>query len=76
MLAHRESADLMSRWRTTAQRRRRSTGYDFEFGSYSLSYLSNDNWDSRTEGSVHVPFPSAFVQPFEKLKFDCLGRTQ
>lgn len=48
-------------------------GYKFTFSNYGLSYLSGLNVDSRTDGSVYVPFPSDFTQDFADLKFSCLG---
>lgn len=48
-------------------------GYEFKFSNYGLSYLDSQNVDSRTEGSVHIEFPSDFDQNFESLKFSCLG---
>jgi hypothetical protein len=48
-------------------------GYDFAFLNYGLNYLSSSNRDSRTEGSVAVPYPSDFVTDFEELRFSCLG---
>lgn len=48
-------------------------GYPFTFTTYGLSFLSNENVDSRTAGTVSVPFPSEFTQAFERLRLDCLG---
>ncbi len=48
-------------------------GYDFKFGNFGLSYLDSKNWESRTEGSLHVQYPAGIDQHFEELKFNCLG---
>ena len=48
-------------------------GYLFTFNDYGLSYLDSQNLVSLTKGSLKVPSPSAIVQNFEELKFDCLG---
>lgn len=48
-------------------------GYPFTFTTYGLSFLSNENIDSRTDGSVKVPYPSEFTQDFRRLRLDCLG---
>ncbi|MBI5384444.1 MAG: hypothetical protein HZA90_07120 [Verrucomicrobia bacterium] len=48
-------------------------GYKFTFDNYGLSYLDSQNLESRTYGSITVPYPSDFVQRFDELKFDCLG---
>lgn len=48
-------------------------GYPFTFQSYRLSYLDSDNRDSRTDGAVALPHPSAFNVEFERMKFLCRG---
>lgn len=48
-------------------------GYPFTFTTYGLSFLSNENIDSRTDGSLKVPYPSEFTQDFRRLRLDCLG---
>lgn len=48
-------------------------GYPFTFTTYGLGFLGNENVESRTAGSVSVPYPSEFTQAFERLKLDCLG---
>jgi len=48
-------------------------GYQFTFSNYGLNYLDSQNRDSRTDGSVYVPYPSDFTQSFKELKFNCVG---
>ncbi len=48
-------------------------GYDLAFSNYGLSFLSNLNHESRTNGSLSLPHPSDIVQDFEELTFTCLG---
>jgi hypothetical protein len=48
-------------------------GYAFTFQSYRLSYLDSANWESRTDGQVALPFPSAFNVEFQRMKFLCRG---
>jgi hypothetical protein len=48
-------------------------GYPFKFANFGLSYLDSQNWESRTEGSVQVKYPSDFTQDFKELEFSCLG---
>jgi hypothetical protein len=48
-------------------------GYDFTFDKYGLNYISSRNRDSRTDGSVYLPYPSDFTMPFEEMKFSCIG---
>lgn len=48
-------------------------GYAFSFQSYRLSYLDSANWESRTDGLVSLPHPSAFDVEFERMKFLCRG---
>ncbi len=48
-------------------------GYAFTFQSYRLSYLDSANWESRTDGQVALPYPSAFDVEFERMKFLCRG---
>jgi len=55
-------------------------GYKFTFARYALSYLDSENWQSRTDGSVHLPGPAdtpvgpaGFDQEFAELKLLCRG---
>ncbi len=48
-------------------------GYAFTFQSYRLSYLDSGNRESRTDGVIALPFPSAFPVEFERMKFLCRG---
>jgi len=48
-------------------------GYPFTFASYRLSFLDGDNWESRTDGQVALPYPSQFTVEFERMKFLCRG---
>jgi hypothetical protein len=48
-------------------------GYAFTFQTYRLSYLDSANWESRTDGQVALPFPSAFNVEFQRMKFLCRG---
>ncbi len=55
-------------------------GYDFTITRYALSYLDSDNWQSRTDGSVHLPGPAdapagpaGFDQEFAEMKLLCRG---
>ena len=48
-------------------------GYAFSFQSYRLSYLDSANRESRTDGVIALPFPSAFPVEFERMKFLCRG---
>lgn len=48
-------------------------GYPANFSNFGLSFLDNENVDSRTEGYLSVPFPSGFDQEFEQLSFLCNG---
>ncbi|MBK8001604.1 MAG: hypothetical protein IPK15_23600 [Verrucomicrobia bacterium] len=48
-------------------------GYPFTFDNYGLSFLDTLNLDSRTEGSVSVPFPANITLPFKELKLTCAG---
>ena len=48
-------------------------GYKFTFSNFGLSFIMSQNVDSRTDGSVYVPYPSDFTQDFDNLKFSCLG---
>jgi hypothetical protein len=48
-------------------------GYAVSFSNYGLSYLDNENKDSRTSGDIRIPYPSQFTQEYEELKFTCLG---
>jgi hypothetical protein len=47
--------------------------YPLQFTSYGLSYLGSQVHESRTDGQVSLPYPAQFDQPFERLKFSCLG---
>ncbi|NDV61054.1 hypothetical protein G0Q06_01175 [Puniceicoccales bacterium CK1056] len=48
-------------------------GYAFTFTQYGLNYRANYPDESRTEGSLFLPYPSDFTQDFEELLFTCLG---
>jgi hypothetical protein len=48
-------------------------GYSMTFSNYGLSYLDNENKESRTVGDIRIPYPAHFTQEFEELKFSCLG---
>jgi hypothetical protein len=51
-------------------------GYKFDFTQYGLSYLDSQVRESRTDGDVLIPYPSAHTQQFKELTFDCLGALQ
>jgi hypothetical protein len=48
-------------------------GYNFSFSNYGLSFLSNLNVISRTNGAIVLPAPSNFQLPMEKISFTCRG---
>jgi hypothetical protein len=48
-------------------------GYHFSFSNYGLSFLSNLNVISRTNGEIVLPAPSNFQLPMEKISFTCRG---
>lgn len=48
-------------------------GYQFTFLNFGLAFLSNENVDSRTEGSLYLPYPTDATINFEKLMFLCNG---
>ncbi|HMJ88217.1 MAG TPA: hypothetical protein VK530_00290, partial [Candidatus Acidoferrum sp.] len=48
-------------------------GYPFNFDNYGLAFRDNVNIESRTEGSVSVPYPAEITLPFEELKLKCSG---
>gem|GEM_PF-2133992 len=48
-------------------------GYPFTFTTYRLSFTNSVNDESRTDGAVSLPFPSAFTQEFTRMKFLCSG---
>ncbi|MBE0542172.1 MAG: hypothetical protein IH623_12355, partial [Verrucomicrobia bacterium] len=48
-------------------------GYQFTFLNFGLAFLSNENVDSRTEGSLFLPYPTDAAIDFEKLMFLCNG---
>jgi len=48
-------------------------GYQMTFSQYGLNYRSSQPGDSRTDGTIVLPYPSDFEQPFEQLRFTCLG---
>jgi hypothetical protein len=48
-------------------------GYAFTFSRYALSYLDSENWQSLTDGSLVLPYPSGFTQEFAEMKFLCRG---
>ncbi|MCC5805516.1 MAG: hypothetical protein JJU00_04220 [Opitutales bacterium] len=49
------------------------SGYEFTFLNFGLAFLSNVNVDSRTEGSLRLPYPSDYTIDFERLRFLCNG---
>ncbi len=48
-------------------------GYPVKLTSFLLSYLDNRNQESRTDGTVTVPYPSDFTVAFSELKLTCPG---
>jgi Concanavalin A-like lectin/glucanases superfamily len=48
-------------------------GYAFTFLHYAVSYLDSENWQSLTDGSLVLPYPSGFTQEFAEMKFLCRG---
>jgi hypothetical protein len=48
-------------------------GYPFTFSNYGFSFLGSRVWESRTEGSLSLPWPSGFTQAFKELKLTCFG---
>lgn len=48
-------------------------GYSMTFNQYGLNYKMNLPFESRTEGSISLPYPSDFTQDFEEMLFTCLG---
>lgn len=47
--------------------------FGMALSTLGLSWLSNDNQISRTEGSLVVPYPADFTLDFADLRFTCLG---
>ena len=48
-------------------------GYPFEFASFALSFLSNQNEDSATRCRIRVPFPVDETLHLDELTFTCVG---
>jgi hypothetical protein len=48
-------------------------GYSFYFSSYRLSFLDSEVVDSLTLGSISLPYPSSFAQPFTNMHFSERG---
>ncbi len=48
-------------------------GYSIILSNYSLSFLDGENKDSRTFGSLRLPYPSGITQDFSNLQFSCPG---
>ncbi len=48
-------------------------GYPFTFDNYGLSFMDSLNLESRTEGSVQLPFPATITLPFKELRLTCPG---
>ena len=48
-------------------------GYNFGITRFQLTFLSNKNVESWTNGSVAVPYPSGFKQDFTELTLKCSG---
>ncbi len=48
-------------------------GYPFRFSNYGLNFRATHSGDSRINGLLSVPAPSAFDQNFERLQISCVG---
>ncbi len=48
-------------------------GYDFSFVQFGFSFLSNNNKDNRSEGSITVPYPSDIIIEFDEVSLTCKG---
>ncbi len=48
-------------------------GYDITLTNFGLAFLSNKNTDSRTTGSIALPYPSEIEPEFDRLTFLCNG---
>lgn len=48
-------------------------GYDMNLARFGLSFLGNTPHDSRINGSIALPHPTALVQEFERLLLSCCG---
>ncbi len=48
-------------------------GYPFTVDNYGLSFRDSLNLESRTEGSVRLPFPANITLPFKELRLTCPG---
>ena len=48
-------------------------GYQFQFDNFGLNFLDSQPHDSLIDGSITLPYPSAFAQAFEQLQINCLG---
>ena len=48
-------------------------GYSIILSNYSLSFLDSENKDSRTFGSLRLPYPAGITQDFSNLQFSCPG---
>ena len=48
-------------------------GFPIHFTAFGLSFLDNDNQESRTRGQLHVRSPSNFDLPFARMRFGCRG---
>ncbi|MCC5804856.1 MAG: hypothetical protein JJU00_00890 [Opitutales bacterium] len=48
-------------------------GYDITLTNFGLAFLSNKNVDSRTSGSIDLPYPSDIEPEFDRLTFLCNG---
>ena len=48
-------------------------GYSVVLSNYSLSFLDSQNKDSRTFGSLRLPYPAGITQDFSNLSFSCPG---
>lgn len=48
-------------------------GYEVGFETFGFNYQSNENIESRTDGSIEVPYPAGFGLEFEEMVLDCLG---
>lgn len=48
-------------------------GFPVSFANFSFGFRDTQNVSSATLGQIVVPYPSDFIQPFQKLLLTCLG---
>ncbi len=48
-------------------------GFPAQLQTFGLSWLSNENLISRTDGELHIVAPANVTLPFDDLTFTCLG---